>query len=110
MHGNHVFKNVPVIVTNFTCELRSDVDYIATSQGPQIRNPSNQQTPDDGFITAQSTSAIPETWAPSLSTITVQLQPVYSRDTVKNFSMRDFVNGNLSNFGSKGNQEGVGFI
>ena len=109
-YGNHVFKNVPVIVTNFTCELRSDVDYIATSQGPQIRNPSNQQTPDDGFITAQSTSAIPETWAPSLSTITVQLQPVYSRDTVKNFSMRDFVNGNLSNFGSKGNQEGVGFI
>jgi hypothetical protein len=56
-------------------------------------------------------SAIPETWAPTLSTITVQIQPVYSRDTVKNFNMSDFVKGKLSNFGSDGkNPEGIGFI
>jgi len=103
-YGDHVFKNIPVIVTNFTCELRSDVDYISTSQGVKIPNPSNIQTPDDGFITPQSTSTIPATWAPSLSTITVQIQPIYSRDTIKQFSLQKFVTGELNNV------NGIGFI
>ncbi len=109
-YGNHVFKNVPVIITNFTCELRSDVDYIATSQGgrPTARTARQFGSSDDGFVTLNSASNIPETWAPSLSTITVQIQPVYSRDTVKNFSMRKFVSGELHNFGDKG--KGIGFI
>jgi hypothetical protein len=38
-YGNHVFKNVPVIVTNFTCELRADVDYIATHRRPELLKP-----------------------------------------------------------------------
>lgn len=104
-YGNHVFKNVPVIVTNFTCELRADVDYIATAQGVRSSDTEVQKIMRQaGTPTFDYNSNIPETWAPSLSTITVQLQPVYSRDTVKNFSMRDFVSGKLSN------QEGVGFI
>jgi len=103
-YGNHVFKNIPVIVTNFTCELRSDVDYISTSQGPKLTNAPDAVTgfQKQGLIT--SNSSIPETWAPSLSTITVQLQPVYSRDTVKTFSMRDFASGKLHN------SDGIGFI
>jgi hypothetical protein len=112
-YGDHVFKNVPVIVTNFTCELRSDVDYISTSQGTQIgTNASDLGTGPAGesIVTLNSTSEIPATWAPSLSTITVQIQPVYSRDTVKNFSMKKFVSGELHNFGQDGNREGSGFI
>jgi hypothetical protein len=103
-YGNHVFKNIPVIVTNFTCELRADVDYISTSQGPKHTNAPDAVTgfQKQGLIT--SNSSIPETWAPSLSTITVQLQPVYSRDTVKTFSMRDFASGKLHN------SDGIGFI
>jgi len=34
----------------------------------------------------------------------VQLQPVYSRESVKKFSMQEFVNGSLSN------KEGIGYI
>jgi hypothetical protein len=102
---------VPVIVTNFTCELRSDVDYISTAQGPRVFDYEFEAAVKQNQTPAfDANSQIPETWAPSLSTITVQLQPVYSRDTVKNFSMRKFVSGELSNFGAKGNQEGVGFI
>ena len=104
-YGQHVFKNVPVVVTNFTCDLRADVDYIATSQGTRTVQPGY------GVMSVGSTSeTLPTTWAPSLSTITVQIQPVYSRDTVKNFSMQSFVNGDLFNYtGGKGG-EGVGFI
>jgi hypothetical protein len=99
-YGQHVFKNVPVVVTNFTVDLRADVDYIATSQGQRKLKPSS-----DGIKSFGGSSAVlPTTWAPTLSTITLQVQPVYSRDTVKNFSMRDFVSGKLSN------NNGVGFI
>ena len=111
-YGNHVFKNIPVIVTNWTCELRADVDYIATSQGPGVKldvQNAIRQTSTVRFD--YNSNTIPETWAPTLSTITVQIQPVYSRDTVKNFSMSDFVAGKLNNFGSNDkNPEGIGFI
>jgi hypothetical protein len=104
-YGNHVFKNIPVIVTNFTCELRADVDYIATAQGPRASDTEVQRAMRQSQAPSfDYNSNIPETWAPSLSTITVQLQPVYSRDTVKKFSMSDFVSGKLSN------SDGVGFI
>lgn len=115
-YGNHVFKNIPVIVTNWTCELRSDVDYIATAQGQKAVNPAEYnatRSSGERIQTLNNTSSVPETWAPSLSTITVQIQPVYSRDTVKNFSMEKFVSGQLHNFGGndKNNKpEGIGFI
>ena len=97
-YGYHVFKNVPVIITSFTVELTQGVDYISTSQNNKIATPnqtSQTYTPND---------SLPETWAPTQSIFTVQIQPVYSRDTIKKFSMRQFVDGNLSN------KDGVGFI
>ncbi len=98
-YGNYVFKNVPVIVTNFTCELREGIDYISTSQmGEDL-----QQAPN-APRTLSMDSKIPETWAPTQSLFTIQIQPVYSRETVKKFNMKDFVAGNLQN------KDGVGFI
>jgi hypothetical protein len=44
------------------------------------------------------------TWAPTDSQFNLSLQPIYSRDSVKKFSMREFVTGNLIN------KEGIGFI
>lgn len=103
-YGNHVFKNVPVVVTNFTCDLRSDVDYIATTQDtPAIQ-------PGYGIKSVGVNSELPTTWAPTMSTINIQVQPVYSRDTVKRFSMKKFVSGELHNSGADGNREGIGFI
>ena len=98
-YGNYVFKNVPVIVTNFTCELREGIDYISTSQmGEDL-----QQAPN-APRTLSMDSKIPETWAPTQSLFTIQIQPVYSRETVKKFNMKDFVAGNLQN------KDGIGFI
>jgi hypothetical protein len=47
-----------------------------------------------------------QTWAPTLSNISVLVTPIYSRDSIKNFSMKKFVNGQLN--GSGDNE--VGFI
>jgi len=104
-YGEHVFKNVPVVVTNFSCELTQGVDYISTSQN--IRNAGRPvydfDIPQAQTITSTSDN-VPDTWAPTSSNITAQIQPVYSRDDVKKFSMREFVNGNLNN------KDGIGFI
>jgi len=104
-YGNHVFKNVPCIINTFTCELREGIDYISTSQvgngafggGQDIMNPNEMRSLDQD-------SSLPETWAPTQSLFTIQVQPVYSRETVKKFNMKEFVSGNLSN------KDGVGFI
>jgi hypothetical protein len=112
-YGDHVFKNVPVVATNFSVELTSQVDYISTTQGSQSRREATEQVSGAervalGLSDPQTTA--PTSWAPTMSIFTMQLQPVYSRETIKNFNMRDFVNGTLNNYGASGNSEGVGFI
>jgi hypothetical protein len=110
-YGEHVFKNVPVVVTNFTVELTNGVDYISTSQNVLKSSLSNdfQLVPDIERIDSSSDN-VPDSWAPATSIFTVQVQPVYSRETIKNFSMQEFVKGNLNNYGASGNKEGIGFI
>lgn len=106
-YGNHVFNNVPVVVTNFNVDMRADVDYICTTQntragegGINLMALYNDLNP--GLVSNPDANS---TWAPALSTVTLQLQPIYSRESVKKFNMRDFINGNLSGGGKK-----VGYI
>lgn len=68
-YGDYVFKDVPVVVTYFTVDLPSDVDYIQTDIGPN------------------------GTWVPVRSQINVQVQPIYSRKKVTKFSLDTFING-----------------
>lgn len=110
-YGEHVFKNVPVVVTNFSTELTQGVDYICTEQNISKDIARSSTIYDfDGLDENRNGSAVSnsdyvsDTWAPTSSIFTVQIQPVYSRDSVKKFSMRDFVNGNLNN------KDGIGFI
>ena len=49
---------------------------------------------------------IDQTWAPTLSNISVLVTPVYSRDSVGKFSISDFARGKLN---GKGSDE-IGFI
>lgn len=97
-YGDYVFNNIPVVVTNFNVDLRADVDYICTSQSARSRSDID---PRVVLNTDQN-----KTWAPTLSTVTLQLQPIYSRDSVKKFSMKDFVNGRL--IGK--DERGIGYI
>ena len=102
-YGSYVFNNVPVVVTNFNVDMRADVDYICTTQqgnagDAEYTTYGNKQT----IITNPDKNS---TWAPALSTVTLQLQPVYSKESIKKFNMRDFVNGRLN-----GRSNEVGFI
>ena len=100
-YGDHMFSKVPVIVNTFNVELRPGIDYISTKQNP------------DGYSTARTRErmGLPEledsqTWAPTLSNISVLVTPVYSRNSIKNFSLSEFARGELS---GKGTGE-IGFI
>ena len=69
-YGDYVFKNVPVVITQFAVELSQDVDYIKV----------------EGFGPSG-------TWVPTRSNIQCTVQPIYSRRAVEQFSLDDFVNG-----------------
>ena len=102
-YGDHMYNKVPVVVNTFNLELRQGIDYISTKQ---TNTPYRELTGQDRgfFISAEDAEAM--TWAPTLSNISVLVTPVYSRDSIKNFSLSEFARGNLN---GKGNNE-VGFI
>ena len=98
-YGDHMFNRVPVVINTFNVELRPGIDYISTKQA---NTPYTNNGPDVGFdINSES-----QTWAPTLSNISVLVTPVYSRQSIKNFSLSEFARGELN---GKGTGE-IGFI
>ncbi len=97
-YGDHMFNKVPVIINTFNVELRPGIDYISTKQ-------SDVYSQRPGNINVLEQDGASDTWAPTLSNISVLLTPIYSRDSIKNFSMKKFVNGELN-----GKSNEVGFI
>lgn len=104
-YGDYVFKNVPVVVKNFTMDLPKDVDYIATglAQGKYGTTGGSEQSrllaaQEEGFEDAPQTGVA---WAPVKSTITIIVQPLYSRQQVREFSLEKFVKGDYV-FNGKG--------
>jgi hypothetical protein len=83
-YGDYVFKNVPVVVTNFSLEMPNDVDYISTGLG---------QFTYDEFTGSAIPSSGGVSYAPVKSLISVQVQPLYSREQVRQFSLAKFVRG-----------------
>jgi len=100
-YGDHMFNKVPVIVNTFNVELRPGIDYISTKQdaGGQYREAN--AIDEVAISTGQSQS-----WAPTLSNVSVLVTPVYSRESIKNFSLTEFARGRLN---GKGEGE-IGFI
>ena len=98
-YGDHMFNKVPVVINTFNVELRPGIDYISTKQSDVY-----SQTP--GNVSELVQTGDSQTWAPTLSNISVLVTPIYSRDSIKNFSMKKFVRGELN---GKGSNE-VGFI
>jgi len=99
-YGDHMFNKVPVVVNTFNVELRPGIDYISTKQS---NTEYKQLTGADAGEFLNSGES--QTWAPTLSNISVLVTPIYSRDSIKNFSMKKFVNGELN-----GKSNEVGFI
>lgn len=101
-YGDYVFKNVPVVVTNFQMDLPKDVDYIATGLGRTQARDKAAMTGNAGANAGQGVA-----WAPVKSTFTVTLQPLYSREQQRNFSLDKFVKGDYVLGSGKGT---TGFI
>jgi hypothetical protein len=71
-YGDFVYNNVPIIVKSFNVTLEKDCDYIAV----QIGNS------DVSYV-------------PTISNITANVSPVYSREKIKSFNLTDFAQGKL---------------
>jgi hypothetical protein len=105
-YGDHMFQKVPVVINSFNVELRQGIDYISTRQD-NVYQSTNRQTARELQRQGQvNPNTLDQTWAPTLSNISVLVTPVYSRDSIKNFSLADFARGKLN---GKGRDE-IGFI
>ena len=114
-YGDHVFRNVPCVVTDFTVEFRQNVDYISISvpTGGSTSEPSSFTDADvnrESFrgggasqLRADPLQAVqsgPINKVPTDSLITVSVIPVYSRNKISNqFNLKSFANGDLTNQG-----------
>jgi hypothetical protein len=106
-YGDHMFQKVPVVINSFNVELRQGIDYISTRQDNVFFGTGLEQSRRDLYRTGQfDVNDLDQTWAPTLSNISVLVTPVYSRDSIKNFSLADFARGKLN---GKGTDE-IGFI
>jgi len=98
-YGDYTFKDVPVIIQNFTFDLKEDVDYISTRLTEDAVN--------DYGGDAESMDAVASTggtyaWAPTESLLTIGVVPQYSRTRQAQFDLADFV--------KNGGTKGSGFI
>ena len=80
-YGDFVFKNVPVIVKSFNVELPADVNYIQTGLNRDALG-----DVDEGTFKNYA-------WAPAQSQIFVTCVPQYSRSSISQFNMDEFVRG-----------------
>jgi hypothetical protein len=127
-YGSHVFKNVPVIITNFSVALDKDCDYIGCNVvGSAAGAVSGLADSIGGLADNFGLGAISDisgtigqiagllgtfgvggstsggvTHVPTKSTMTVTLKPTYSRTSVRKFSLDQFVTG--------GYMTGTGFV
>ncbi len=100
-YGDHMFNKVPVIVNTFNVELRPGIDYISTKQ-----DGSGQYREVNAVDEVALTTGAEQSWAPTLSNISVLVTPIYSRESIKRFSLSEFARGQLN---GKGEGE-IGFI
>ena len=75
-YGDYMINNVPVVVASFKVEMPNSVDYISVKTEPY------------------KTSLVP-----TMATISMTLNPMYSRSEIARFSVDGWLNGNLKNRG-----------
>lgn len=92
-YGEYVFKDTPVIVTNFTVDMPNEVDYVATGIVGEQGEPKIDYSDFASAKATQTGNQMDITWAPAESQFTVTCQPIYSRDKVEKFNYQSFVNG-----------------
>ena len=79
-YGDYVFNDLPGVITTFTVDMPSEVDYIATGIDSQNGDPAGSK-----YVS----------WAPVESQFSVSVQPIYSRKKVQEFVYGSFVRGDF---------------
>ena len=129
-YGDHVFRNVPVVVKSFTMTLPKDVNYISSNiaAGSGFGLDSISQTTGAvaglaGIVGASGVASrlgsaaatiggvnsvikglgisgagggmlsSRDSYVPTKSDLTITIMPIYSRESVRQFSLQQFVNG-----------------
>lgn len=98
-YGKYYFPHVPCVLTSFTHTMPTEVDYIqipgTTTFAPPA--PNVMQDPQQRAATLALTSATAAalTRVPTVSSIQIILQPVYSRRSVAEFDLEQFAQGKL---------------
>jgi hypothetical protein len=87
--GKHYFPNVPCVLTYFNHQLPNDVDYVETSSSVDT----NQQQNSNQLGNQLNMISVTKNRVPTSSTITLQLQPVYSRKRQTEFDHEAFARG-----------------
>jgi hypothetical protein len=82
-YGSSVFDRIPIVITSFSVDLKDDVNYIRC----------------DKWGT--------NTWVPVLSTVSVQVVPIYSREKLRSFDIQDYARGRMASADGESN---VGFM
>jgi hypothetical protein len=101
-YGDHVYNKVPVVISQFSVELRPGIDYISTNQTAGFGGAIGVDKFDNYVVDENKIED--SSWAPTISTISCMVTPVYSRDTVKNFSLKKFADGSLDT------ERGIGLV
>lgn len=83
-YGEYVFNNVPVVVKSFSFDLPQDADYIPADQSLLAGIPGIGTFLGGGVKSSR---------VPTKSTLSVTLQPIYSRTAARYFSLTNFVSG-----------------
>jgi len=101
-YGDHVYDKVPVVINQFSVELRPGIDYISTKQEPAGAIGVDKF---DNFVIDKTADELADaSWAPTISTISCMVTPVYARETLKNFSLKKFADGSLDK------ERGIGLV
>lgn len=92
-YGEYVFNNLPVVVRSFNIDLPQDADYIPADDSVLGALAGSFGGAIGGAIGSALLGSAKTSRVPTKSTLTVQLQPVYSREAARQFSLTKFVSG-----------------
>ena len=99
-YGQHYLPHVPCVVTQFSHTMPADVDYIEYSTPYVDSSGTTYDNYGNPVANSSTGSSGPiRTRVPTASTISVTLQPVYSRTKQREFNYSAFARGELINGG-----------
>lgn len=104
-YGPYIFNGIPVVIKSYQVELKDNVSYkriptaVATSSldGESTimitGKVGTDSVPFNDSMTTKAADSANQTWVPMMSTITVIVSPIYNRERIRQFSMKDYTRG-----------------